>query len=53
MPEKERRNLPERVSGKLQYLSGKTGLHVSSRKPTFISVLSGKITTVYDLEELL
>ena len=30
-----------------------TVIRVSSRKPTFISVLSGKINTVYDLDEYL
>lgn len=30
-----------------------TVIHVSSNKPTFISVLSGKINTVYDLDEYL
>ena len=30
-----------------------TVIHVSSKKPTFISVLSGKINTVYDLDEYL
>lgn len=30
-----------------------TCIRIHSNKPTFISVLSGKITTVYDLEEIL
>ena len=30
-----------------------TVIHVSSRNPTFVSVLSGKINTVYDLDEVL
>ena len=30
-----------------------TCIRIHSNEPTFISVLSGKITTVYDLEEVL
>ena len=30
-----------------------TVIRIHSRKPTFVSVLSGKINTVYDLEEVL
>ena len=30
-----------------------TCIKIHSENPTFVSVLSGKITTVYDLEEIL
>ena len=30
-----------------------TVIKVQSKKPTFVSVLSGKINTVYDLDEVL
>jgi hypothetical protein len=30
-----------------------TVIRVQSKKPTFVSVLSGKINTVYDLDEVL
>ena len=30
-----------------------TVVRIHSRKPTFVSVLSGKINTVYDLDEVL
>ena len=30
-----------------------TAIRINSQKPTFISVLSGKINTVYDLDEFL
>ena len=35
------------------YVSRPTVIRVCSENPTFVSVLSGKINTVYDLDEVL